>query len=116
MSNFFNRLRNSPHFFGTSALAAAVLTSMIVAWGVQPDSTTADDFANHMGPPDLGTLVGQQLSMRVIPGPGGPGYEILDAEGVPVGRFQNQFEMIAAFDVPRPSSQLAEVATYDPYD
>ena len=116
MKKYLHRLRRDPRAFGSMVAAAAVTTSLLVAWGVRPDTTTADDFAAKIGPPDLGTLIGQELSIRVTPGPYGPGYEVLDAAGTVVGKFESQYEMIAAFDVAAPSSQLADVPSYDPYD
>ena len=112
----FHRLHEDPRVFRPLVAVAAVTTSFLIAWGVRPDTTTADDFAVPIGPPDLGTLVGQELSLRVIPGPFGPGYEVLDASGIVVGRFDNQYEMIAAFDVPAPSTQLTDVPPYDAFD
>ena len=116
MQMLFHRLRRDPRVFRPLVAVAAVTTSLLVAWGVRPDTTTADDFAPAMTPPDLGTLIGQELSLRVIPGPNGPGYEVLDESGIPVGRFKNEFEMIAAFNVPAPSTQLADVPPYDAFD
>ena len=116
MLKFFHRLYTDPRVFRPMVAVAAVATSFLVAWGVRPDATTSGDFAAPIGPPDLGTLVGQELSIRVTPGPYGPGYEVLDASGIVVGKFESQYEMIAAFDVPAPSSQLADVPSYDPYD
>lgn len=116
MIKFFHRLRYDPRFFGPLVAIAAVTTSLLVAWGVQPNVTTADDVTVPIGPPDLGTLMGQELSIRVFPGPYGPGYEVLDASGIVVGRFESQYEMIAAFDVPAPATQLADVAPYDAFD
>lgn len=95
---------------------AAVTTSLLVAWGIRPDTSNADDYVYPTKAPDLGTLIGQELSLRVIPGPHGPGYEVLDESGISVGRFKNEFEMIAAFNVVAPSRQLADVPPYDPYD
>ena len=116
MQNLLHRLHTDRRVFRPLVAVAAVTMSLLIVWGVQPDTTTADDFAAPIGPPDLGTLVGQKLSLRVIPGPYGPGYEVLDAAGVVVGRYDNQYEMIAAFDVPAPSTQLADVPPYDAFD
>ena len=116
MQMHLHRLREDPRLFRPLLAVAAVMTSFLVAWGVRPDTTTADDFASPTTPPDLGTLIGQELSLRVIPGPNGPAYEVLDESGISVGRFKNEFEMIAAFNVPAPSTQLADVPTYDAID
>ncbi|MDA0295852.1 MAG: hypothetical protein O3A19_00220 [Planctomycetota bacterium] len=96
-----------------------VALALGVFWTVNPSSTLATvegSFDRTSDPVDLGTLSGQTLSIRVISGPFGPGYEVLDENGTLVGRFESEYQLIAAFSVPAPSQQLADVPTIDDWD
>ena len=91
--------------------------ALVAVWTLSPSSTLA---ANNADRPadfvDLGTLTDQTLSIRVHPGAFGPSYDVLDETGMLVGHFKSEFELIAAFSVPAPSQQLADVPTIDDLD
>ncbi|MDE0888005.1 MAG: hypothetical protein OSA40_00965 [Phycisphaerales bacterium] len=106
-----SRIHKAMLGFGVVALA------LVAVWTTAPSTTLAETGVDRTaGPIGLGTLHGQALSIRVVPGPFGPGYEVLDNTGSLVGTFENEYQLIAAFSVPAPSRQIADVPTIDEMD
>ncbi len=94
-----------------------IAVTLVAVWTASPQATLAETSdAPKAGPVDLGTLTGQTLSIRVFPGPFGPAYDILDDSGSLIASFESEYELIAAFSVPPPSEQLADVPTLDELD
>ncbi|MDG2021965.1 MAG: hypothetical protein P8J59_08450 [Phycisphaerales bacterium] len=94
-----------------------IAVTLVAVWTASPQATLAETGdAAAAGPVDLGTLTGQTLSIRVFPGRFGPSYEVLDDSGSLVASFESEYELIAAFSVPPPSEQLADVPTLDELD
>ncbi len=94
-----------------------VAVTLVAVWTASPRATLAETSVKPTARPvDLGTLTGQTLSIRVFPGPFGPGYDVLDDSGSLIASFDSEYELIAAFSVPAPSRQLADVPTLDELD
>jgi hypothetical protein len=106
-----SRIHKAMLGFGVVALA------LVAIWTTAPSTTLAETGVDRMaGPVDLGTLHGQELSIRVVPGPFGPGYEVFDKTGSLVGSFESEYQLTAAFSIPAPSRQIADVPTIDEMD
>ena len=94
-----------------------VAVTLVAVWTASPRAILAETSVKPTARPvDLGTLTGQTLSIRVFPGPFGLGYDVLDDSGSLIASFDSEYELIAAFSVPAPSQQLADVPTLDELD
>ena len=111
---FFTRLLPG---FGVMAVAIAF------GWAVQPSGIEASSMyrreAATISPstaPSLGRLIGQKLSIRVLPGPVTPRYQVLDGDGLVLGTFADEREMTTAFTALVALERRADVADRDFFD
>ena len=111
---FFNRLLPG---LGMVAVAIAF------GWAVQPSGIEAGSIYRREATaipsstaPSLGLLMGQKLSIRVLPGSTNVRYQVLDAEGLVLGTFADEREMTNAFTALAALERRADVPDWDPFD
>lgn len=100
-----------------------VAVAIAFGWAVQPSGIEASSMYRREAPtiststaPSLGLLVGQRLSIRVLPGPVTPRYQVLDGDGQVLGTFADQREMTNAFAALSALERRADVVEWDPFD
>ena len=111
---FFTRFRPG---LGMVAVAAAF------GWAVQPSVIVANSLYRREATtirsstaPSLGLLVGRDLAIRVMPGPITARYQVLDAEGLVLGTFADEWEMTEAFSSLAAYERRADVMDWESSD
>lgn len=89
--------------FCTSLAVMAV--AFAFGWALQPKgieaaTTYQREVVEELGPPatSLGMLQGRGLGIRLLPGRNGPRYQVLDEEGLVLGTYDSEAEMVAGFE------------------
>ena len=97
-----------------------VAVAVAFGWAVQPSGIEANSIYRREATtipsrtaPSLGLLVGRDLSIRVLPGPITVRYQVLDADGLVLGTFADEWEMTNAFSSLAAYERRADVMDWE---